>query len=63
MVLGKVVPDSFRLKVIKDVGEPALKSFYLMVEGLLKIEERARGVAGTGTAKGADPNVGGVEIL
>jgi hypothetical protein len=33
------------------------------MEGLLKIEERARGVAGTGMAKSADPNVGGVEIL
>ena len=63
MVLGEVVQNGFGLKVIKDVGEPALKTLYFMVEGLLKIEERARGVAGTGMAKSADPNVGGVEIL
>ena len=57
-----MVPKSFGLKVVENVGDAPLEGFYFEVKWMLEVKQVARCLSRAGVARRVDPDVRGVEI-
>ena len=61
MLVGwEVVPESFSLEVVRDVGDAALQSLDFELEGLLEVKEVTWCLPSACVSKCVDPDVGGL---
>ena len=57
-----MVPKSFGLKVVENVGDASLEGFYFEVKWLLEVKQVARRLSSAGVAKRVYPDIGCLKI-